>query len=64
MVIYINDDDDDSLSALIIEDKEDIFDIISNYGEGAIVRIIEGTILKDVTEEIMEDKPFGFLIEV
>ena len=48
MVIYIN--DEESLSTLIIEDKDDIFDIIRNYGDDAIVRIVEGTILKDVTD--------------
>jgi len=64
VVIYIGDDPDEPVEYKICECDEDVHDVIRKFGDEAIIGIIQGTILKDATDEVFENRPMGFLIEL
>lgn len=67
-VIYVNPEhEENGLDPHIIsltDDVEDVYDIIRKFGEERVMNVLSGTDIYDVTEQIVEEKPKSFLIEI
>ena len=61
-LIYLNENQEIMIS--ICNGVDEIFDIIRFIGENSIVSIIQGSDMSIVTDDVIESKPFCFLIEI